>query len=60
MGLGYSLKESFEKDEHGNSVAVVTVRSDEELTWRKLICALRDLADQLEEEHESDGEENYF
>lgn len=59
MSLAYSLKNNFGKDSYGNYSATMVIRDDEEITWRKLISALRDLADQLEEEHQDDGEEVY-
>ena len=59
MGLAYSLKNNFGKDSCGNYSATMTIRDDEEITWRKLINALRDLADQLEDEHKDDDDEVY-
>jgi hypothetical protein len=59
MSVSYSLKNSWGKDSYGRYSASITLTSDEEVTWRMLIGTLRDLADQLEEEHKDDGDEVY-
>ena len=52
MNDGYSITMSMDCKTAG-----LTIRSHEELTWRIFINRLRDLADQLEEEHETDEED---
>ena len=53
---GFSIKHQEFTDD---KTATFQIRGDEPLTWRILINLLRDLADQLEEDHENDGEECY-